>query len=63
MWAFGIMLYEMATAYKPTDVKNYKYGSGAIPYVPRDWRKQNKHIKTIIDGCLTMNPEERMTPE
>ena len=26
MWAFGIMLYEMCTAYKPTKLLNYKYG-------------------------------------
>ncbi len=33
MWAFGITLYEMSTAYKPTAVKNYCYGSGALPFV------------------------------
>lgn len=26
MWSYGILLYEMAVAYKPTSVKNFKYG-------------------------------------
>mgnify|MGYP002633041305 CR=1 FL=1 len=39
MWAFGIMLYEMCVAYKPTQVKGYAYGSGPIPFRPRDWKK------------------------
>ncbi len=26
MWAFGVMLYEMCTAYKPTKLFNYRYG-------------------------------------
>lgn len=26
MWAFGVMLYEMCTAYKPTVLKNFEYG-------------------------------------
>ncbi len=42
MWAFGVILYEMCTAYKPTAIKKYQYGSGPIPYVPRDWRKLDK---------------------
>jgi serine/threonine protein kinase len=26
MWAFGVMLYEMCTAYKPTKLLNFRYG-------------------------------------
>jgi serine/threonine protein kinase len=26
MWAFGVMLYELCTAYKPTKLSNYRYG-------------------------------------
>jgi len=26
MWAFGVMLYELCTAYKPTKLCNYRYG-------------------------------------
>jgi serine/threonine protein kinase len=49
MWSFGVVLYEMATAYKPTAVKNYEYGSGKIPFVSRDWRKRNKHLQDLIE--------------
>lgn len=38
-------------------------GSGPIPYETRAWRKHNKHIKTVIEGCLEMDPAKRMTPE
>jgi len=42
-WAFGVMLYEMCCAYKPTTLQNYRYGSGPIPFRERDWRKHSKH--------------------
>ena len=44
MFSFGILLYELSTAYKPTAVKNYRYGSGPIPFRNVDWRKRNKHL-------------------
>ena len=44
MFSFGILLYELATAYKPTAVKNYRYGSGPIPFRNVDWRKRNKGL-------------------
>lgn len=27
MWAFGVCLYEMSVAYKPTQVQSYRYGN------------------------------------
>ena len=44
MWAFGVILYEMCVAYKPTSVNNYAYRSNEpIPFYKRDWRKlENK---------------------
>jgi len=44
MFSFGVVLYEVATAYKPTAVKKYKYGSGPIPFVNVDWRKRNRNL-------------------
>jgi serine/threonine protein kinase len=38
MWAFGVILYELCVAYKPIQVKNYRYGTGPIPIRARDWR-------------------------
>ncbi len=60
MWAFGVMLYEMCTTYKPTKLQNYRYGkfyywsrfvvgSGAIPYWARDWKKHSPKIKDLIN--------------
>ena len=71
MWAFGVMLYEMCTAYKPTKLLNYRYGiftnfpkivlgSGPIPFRDRDWKKHSKYIKDMIVKCLETNPEKRI---
>lgn len=59
IWAFGVMLYEMCTAYKPTKLANYRYGkhlfkltdllgAGPLPFRDRDWKKHNKGIKDLI---------------
>ena len=73
MWAFGVMLYEMCTAYKPTKLLNYRYGkfnyrkssigSGPLPFRDRDWRKHNKYIKDLIVSCLEINPTKRISSE
>jgi len=55
LWAFGILLYEMCMAYKPTQVKNYKYGTGPIPFMPRHWKKLSKQgalVQDLIVQCL-----------
>jgi serine/threonine protein kinase KIN1/2 len=64
VWAFGVILYEMAVAYKPTQVRRYQYSQGPIPFVARDWKHlENKgaDIQDLIIKCLNMNPEERIT--
>ena len=64
MWSFGIVLYEMAVAYKPTQVKKYQYGSGPIPFRPRDWKKLSqggKLIQDLICQCLQLDPEKRIS--
>ncbi|CDW71382.1 calcium-dependent protein kinase 10-like [Stylonychia lemnae] len=63
MWGFGVMLYEMCTAYKPTKLQNYRYGSGPIPFRDRDWRKVNKHIKDLIIQCLQTDPSKRISSQ
>ncbi|TNV81765.1 hypothetical protein FGO68_gene10557 [Halteria grandinella] len=63
MWAFGVMLYEMCTAYKPTNLSNYRYGSGPIPFRDRDWKKHSKHVQDLILQCLQVDPSKRILPE
>lgn len=47
MWAFGVMLYEFCTAYKPTQLQNFRYGSGPIPYRQRDWKKLDQQGQLV----------------
>jgi len=42
MFSFGILLYEMAVAYKPTSIMNYKYSLDALPFRQQDWKKRDK---------------------
>jgi len=63
MWSFGVMLYEMTTAYKPTAMKNYRYGSGPIPYRNIDWRKHSKQLQDLINSCLEVDPTKRITAQ
>lgn len=63
LWSFGVLLYELCVAYKPTEVRNYRYGSGPIPFRPRDWKKLNPQVQSLINECLEMDPEKRITAE
>jgi serine/threonine protein kinase len=63
MWAYGLILYEMAVAYKPTQVKNYKYEDGDLPFRKNDWRGKPEELKLLITGCMNMDPELRLTAE
>jgi len=65
MWSFGVMLYEMCTAYRPTVLKNYRYGSGPIPFRERDWRKLDHKgaiVQDLITKCLEFDPSKRILP-
>ncbi len=62
MWAFGMCLYQMAVAYMPTAIKQYKYGSGPIPFRKVDWTTFHfELIKDLIESCLQIKPEKRIT--
>jgi serine/threonine protein kinase len=60
MWSFGILLYQMCVGYLPTQVKNYKYGTGTIPIRARDWKhltNKGEVVQDLIMNCLEMDPE------
>ena len=62
IWSFGVSLYKMAVAYFPTNLRNYKYGSGPIPYREKDWKELDfANARDLIDACLMIKPEERIT--
>lgn len=54
----------MAVAYLPTAIKQYKYGSGPIPFRKQDWSDFDyDKLKNLIEGCLEYDPEKRLTAE
>lgn len=61
IWSFGIVLYELATTYKPTQVKGFKYGTAPIPFVKSDWRKRKVSLQDLVKRCLEMDPAKRLT--
>jgi serine/threonine protein kinase len=52
----------MAVAYLPTAIKQYKYGSGPIPFRNADWREYEfDKVKDLIESCLHIDPVKRIT--
>ena len=47
LWGVGVIIYQMCVGYKPTQVKKYSYGSGPIPFRPRDWRHLSNKGETV----------------
>jgi serine/threonine protein kinase len=58
IWSFGICLYEMAVAYKPSVMDPKFKTTGSIPFRDRDWRNMDQ-LKDLISCMLAINPEER----
>ena len=50
MWSLGMTLYEMAVAYKPTQIKGYNPEDGEIPFRKRDWRGRSEELQSLISG-------------
>ena len=63
MWGFGVLLYELATAYKPTQVQNYRYGCGPIPFRRMDWKKRSQNLQDLVSQCLEVNPDKRISAD
>jgi serine/threonine protein kinase len=63
MWSFGINLYEMAVAYKPTAIKNYKYSDGPVKFWSNDWKEQSRSLQDLIHQCIQVDPRKRITAE
>lgn len=63
LWCFGLMLYEMAVAYKPTQMKNFTYSSGDIPFRKYDWKRKNPLLQDLISKCMNYEPSKRISAE
>ena len=63
IWAYGLLLYEMAVAYKPTQLKNYQYRDGELPFHKSHWRGKPEELKSLIRGCMELDPNKRLTAE
>lgn len=63
MWAYGMVLYEMAVAYKPSQVKGYNPDSGEIPFRKYDWKGKSEELKNLIMAWMTLDPNKRISAE
>jgi serine/threonine protein kinase len=62
IWSFGLCLYQMAVAYLPPAIKQYRYGTGPIPFRRVDWTSFNfEKLKDLIESCLQIKPENRIS--
>ena len=54
MWAFGIVLYEMAVGYKPKKIKhlNMPMLADGIPYFKKNWVQKDPQLIDLIRKCL-----------
>lgn len=65
MWAFGIVLYEMAVGYKPKQIKhlNLPQIAPGIPYFKKNWAKKDDKLLDLVRLCLKMDPKQRISAE
>ncbi len=42
IYSFGIVLYELAVAYKPNNLPNQKSEKGLVSFRKQDWRNQSR---------------------
>lgn len=65
IWAYGIVLYEMAVGYKPKKIKHLSLPqlTDNIPYFKKNWVQKDPNLIDLIRCCLQKDPADRITAE
>lgn len=60
MYSFGVLLHEMAVAYKPQFLSK---AEGRVSYRDQDWRtlEGKRDLQDLISHCLRGDPRDRLT--
>lgn len=61
IWSLGICLYKMCCAYRPSQVRGYRYGTGPIPFRKFDWKNRSEELKDLVTKMLEFEPEKRIS--
>lgn len=63
MWAYGIVLYEMAVGYKPQKINhlNLPALTGNISYFKKHWLQKDPNLLDLIKRCLEADQSKRIT--
>ena len=65
IWAYGIVLYEMAVGYHPKKIKHLQLPmlTDRIPYFKKHWIGKDPNLIDLIKRCLQTKPADRITAE
>jgi hypothetical protein len=68
IWSLGIILFYMLCGHLPFKGSNQsivgdKIINEELEFIENEWKNMSKEVKKLIAGCLTKEPEERITIE